>query len=56
MPPTWADHLRERSAQLERELADARAQLDDRRQHIANMEASLFWRLRNLTHRVLRRP
>jgi hypothetical protein len=33
-----------------------RAQLDDRRQHIANMEASLFWRLRNLTHRVLRRP
>jgi hypothetical protein len=55
VPGTWADELRERSARLEGELAGVRAELDDRRRHIANMEASVFWRLRNLTHRVLRR-
>ena len=43
-------------SRLEHELAGARAELDDRRRHIANMEASVFWRLRDLTHRVLRRP
>jgi SAM-dependent methyltransferase len=56
VPGSWADDLRERSARLEHELAGARAELDDRRRHIANMEASVFWRLRDLTHRVLRRP
>jgi hypothetical protein len=40
--------------QLERELAATRDQLDDRSRHIANMEASVFWRLRNLVHRVRR--
>jgi SAM-dependent methyltransferase len=55
VPTTWVDDLRERVVQLERELASAHGQLDDRRQHIANMEASLFWRARNLVHRVLRR-
>jgi hypothetical protein len=52
---SWADDLRERSARLEGELAGVRAELDDRRRHIANMEASMFWRLRSLTHRALRR-
>jgi SAM-dependent methyltransferase len=55
VPSTWVDRLRERTAELERELASARDQLDDRRRHIANMEASRFWRLRNVVHRVLRR-
>jgi hypothetical protein len=54
VPTTWAEDLRERVGQLERELASARDQLDDRARHIANMQASVFWRLRNLVHRVLR--
>ena len=56
VPPTWVEDLRERSSQLECDLAIVREQLDDRLRHIANMEASRFWRLRNLVHRVLRRP
>jgi SAM-dependent methyltransferase len=56
VPTTWVEDLRERSSQLERDLATVRDQLDDRLRHIANMEASRFWRLRNLVHRVLRRP
>ena len=55
VPTTWAEDLRERVGRLERELAVTRDQLDDRSRHIANMEASVFWRLRNLVHRVLRR-
>jgi SAM-dependent methyltransferase len=54
VPTTWAEDLHERVGQLERELAATRDQLDDRSRHIANMEASVFWRLRNLVHRVLR--
>jgi SAM-dependent methyltransferase len=54
-PTTWADDLREHAAQLEAELAAVRGRLDDRLRHIANMEASRFWRLRNAVHRVLRR-
>jgi SAM-dependent methyltransferase len=54
-PTTWADDLREHGAQLEAELAAVRGQLDDRLRHIANMEASRFWRLRNAVHRLLRR-
>jgi hypothetical protein len=56
VPATWADDLREHAAQLETELAAVRERLDDRLRHIANMEASVFWRLRNVAHRVLRRP
>jgi hypothetical protein len=59
VPATWVEELRERAAgrdQLERELAGLRAQLEDREGHIANMEASVFWRLRDLVHRALRRP
>ena len=59
VPATWVEELRERAAgrdQLERELAGLRAQLEDREGHIANMEASIFWRLRDLVHRALRRP
>jgi hypothetical protein len=55
VPATWADKLRERAAQLEAELAAVQQRLDDRLRHIANMEASVFWRLRTLMHRLLRR-
>lgn len=69
VPTTWAEDLRERAALLDRELATARdelastqaelastcAEFDDRLRHIANMEASVFWKLRNLVHRALRR-
>jgi SAM-dependent methyltransferase len=55
VPTTWVDELRERAARLERELAAVSDQLEDRRRHIANMEASRFWRLREVAHRVLRR-
>jgi SAM-dependent methyltransferase len=62
VPTTWAEDLRERVALLDRELAatrdelaSTRAEFDDRLQHIANMEASVFWKLRNLVHRFLRR-
>ncbi|HEX8858506.1 MAG TPA: class I SAM-dependent methyltransferase [Actinomycetes bacterium] len=62
VPGTWVDDLHERVAQLERELAtthgeldSTRAEFDDRLRHIANMEASVFWKLRNLVHNVLRR-
>jgi hypothetical protein len=69
VPTTWAEDLRERAGRLERELASAgdelastrdelastRDVLDDRLRHIANMEASVFWRLRDLVHQVLRR-
>jgi hypothetical protein len=41
--------------QLEGELASTRDQLADRSRHIANMEASAFWRLRTVVHRLLRR-
>jgi SAM-dependent methyltransferase len=56
VPSTWVDDLREHAAQLETELAAVGERLDDRLRHIANMEASVFWRLRNLVHRMLRRP
>jgi SAM-dependent methyltransferase len=59
VPTTWVEELRERAAErdrLEAELAEVRARLDDRLRHVANMEASVFWRLRNLVHRALRRP
>jgi SAM-dependent methyltransferase len=56
VPGTWVEELTERAAEAERELAEVRARLEDRQRHIANMEASVFWRLRNLTRRVLRRP
>jgi SAM-dependent methyltransferase len=56
VPPTWVDELRGSVARLEGELASVHDRLDDRLQHIANMEASVFWRLRNLVHRMLRRP
>jgi SAM-dependent methyltransferase len=55
VPTTWAEDLRERVGLLERELASTRDRLDDRSRHIANMEGSVFWRLRNLAHRLLRR-
>jgi hypothetical protein len=55
VPTTWAEDLRARVHQLEGELASTREQLEDRSRHIANMEASVFWRLRNLVHQVLRR-
>jgi SAM-dependent methyltransferase len=55
VPTTWAEDLRDRVGQLERELATTRDRLDDRSRHITNMEASVFWRLRNLVHRGLRR-
>jgi SAM-dependent methyltransferase len=55
VPTTWAEDLRERVAQLEGALAATRDRLDDRSRHIANMEASGFWKLRNLVNRVLRR-
>jgi SAM-dependent methyltransferase len=55
VPATWADDLRQRVEQLERELAAVQGRLDDRLQHIANMEASRFWRLRTVLHRLLRR-
>jgi SAM-dependent methyltransferase len=54
VPTTWADDLRERVAQLEADLATVHERLDDRLRHIANMEASVFWRLRNVVHRALR--
>jgi hypothetical protein len=56
VPSTWADDLRGRAARLEIELAQVRETLDDRLEHIANMEASVFWKLRTVVHRVLRRP
>ena len=62
VPTTWVEDLRARAALLDRELAatrdelaSTRAEFDDRLRHIANMEASVFWKLRNLVHRVLRR-
>jgi len=69
VPTTWVEDLRERAGRLERELASARDELasthdelastrdelDDRSRHIANMEASVFWKLRDLVHQVLRR-
>jgi SAM-dependent methyltransferase len=58
VPATWVEELRKRAAgrdELERELAALRARLEDRERHVANMEASLFWKLRNLAHRMLRR-
>lgn len=62
VPTTWVEDLRERVGLLERELVSTREELaaaheefDDRARHIANMEASVFWRLRHLVHRVLRR-
>ena len=56
VPATWVEELTERAAGAEGELAEVRARLEDRQRHIANIEASVFWRLRDLTHRVLRRP
>ena len=56
VPSTWADDLRDRAARLEIELAQVRETLEDRLEHIANMEASVFWKLRTVVHRVLRRP
>jgi SAM-dependent methyltransferase len=56
VPSTWADDLRDRAARLEVELAEVRETLDDRLEHIANMEASVFWKLRTVVHRMLRRP
>jgi SAM-dependent methyltransferase len=55
VPATWVDELRGRVARLEGELVSVHDRLDDRLQHIANMEASVFWRMRNLVHRLLRR-
>jgi hypothetical protein len=55
VPTTWAEDLRDRAARLEAELAATRERLDDRHRHIANMEASVFWRLRGLVQRLLRR-
>jgi SAM-dependent methyltransferase len=55
VPTTWADDLRQHGARLEAELAAVRGRLDDRLRHIANMEASRFWRLRNAVHHLLRR-
>ena len=65
VPTTWVDDLRERAARsdaereraalLESELEPIRARLDDRLQHIANMEASVFWKLRNVVRRALGR-
>jgi SAM-dependent methyltransferase len=61
VPTTWLDDLRERAAQADAareraaELESTRDRLEDRLQHIANMEASIFWKLRNLAHRALRR-
>jgi SAM-dependent methyltransferase len=55
VPTTWADDLRGRVQELEAQLAAVRGRLDDRLQHIANMEASRFWRLRSVVHRMLRR-
>lgn len=62
VPTTWAEDLRARVELLERELSSSRDELsatrdqfDDRLRHIANMEASVFWKLRTLVHRVLRR-
>jgi SAM-dependent methyltransferase len=56
VPSTWVEDLRQQVGQLERELASTRDRLDDRLWHIANMEASVFWRLRNAANRALRRP
>jgi hypothetical protein len=55
VPGTWVDAERDRRAELERELAEVQARLEDRLRHVANMEASVFWKLRDLAHRVLRR-
>jgi SAM-dependent methyltransferase len=55
VPSTWVEDLRGRAAQLEAELAATRERLDDRLRHIANMEASAFWRLRGVVYRLLRR-
>ena len=52
------EELRERAAgrdEAERELADVQSRLEDRHRHIANMEASVFWKARDLAHRLLRR-
>jgi SAM-dependent methyltransferase len=66
VPATWVEELaeraagrdaeRDRRAEAERELAEVRARLEDRLRHVANMEASVFWKLRDLAHRMLRRP
>jgi hypothetical protein len=63
--PTWYDESLElparlaaetaRAAELQATLEATQAELEDRRQHIANMESSLFWRARNAVHRALRR-
>jgi SAM-dependent methyltransferase len=58
IPATWVEELRERAAgrdEAERELADVQARLEDRLRHIANMEASVFWKARDLARRLLRR-
>ena len=58
IPATWVEELRERAAgrdEAERELADVQARLEDRLRHIANMEASVFWKARDLASRLLRR-
>jgi hypothetical protein len=65
VPTTWLDNLRDRAAQsdaqrqraaeLESELGPIRERLEDRLRHIANMEASIFWKLRNVAHRTLGR-
>jgi len=55
VPTTWVEELRQQVDDLERELASARSRLDDRLRHIANMEGSAFWKLRNAVHRALRR-
>lgn len=64
-PPTWYDDFREfskrladadeRAASLRAQLRTTAAELEDRRRHIENMEASVFWRARNRVHRLLRR-
>jgi len=65
VPPTWFDELTHRAEQftvesaradaLQASLAATEAELEDRRRHIENMEASIFWRVRRRVHRVLRR-
>jgi SAM-dependent methyltransferase len=55
VPTTWVDDQRARLAQLEGELGLARERLDEQGRHIANMEGSVFWKLRNAVHRTLRR-
>jgi hypothetical protein len=65
VPTTWFDDAQElgrrfeleqqRVAQLEAQLSAIELQLDDRVRHIANVEASVFWKVRNRVHRLLRR-